>query len=31
MELVYFDESPDNPSRIDGRPDAPPADCPTLF
>ena len=31
MEVVYFDESADNPSGIDGRPDAPPAACPTLF
>src|SRR5438270_12203729 len=31
MEVVYFDESADNPSGIDGRPDPPPAGCPTLF
>jgi hypothetical protein len=31
MEVVYFDESADNPSGIDGRPDPPPDDCPTLY
>ena len=31
LEVVYFDESPDNPSGIDGRPDSPPAECPTLY
>lgn len=31
MEVIYFDESAENPSGIDGRPDTPPAECPTLF
>ena len=31
IEVVYFDESTNNPSGIDGRPDAPPAECPTLY
>jgi hypothetical protein len=31
IEVVYFDGSTDNPSGIEGRPDAPPAECPTLY
>ena len=30
--VVYFNVSPENPSGVpDGRPDPPPADCPTLY
>ena len=31
MEVIYFNESAENPSGIDGRPDTPPAECPTLY
>ena len=32
IEVVYFNVSPQNPSGFpDGRPDPPPADCPTLY